>query len=265
MPSPEPPSEHPPEPPHGASEAIPGLPFPIDPDALTWDDALSVLVALQADDLLQERHPVPTLLAFAGDTPLAVVGLRPFDPGEIGQALLEVLSLVVPLGADRLAFGAVGRVWSVDDPIPPVCSEGDLRQRAIVVALADARSGPCRLSTSIHPFDGTGAGLVLHPPLFPDDGSAATIVPAHGRPDGPREADTDGHAPPEEPEAGLPWEAGPAATMLVAALDQREELTSLTREADLLAQLGRVLLLGHLLSLAPDPAAELTAMHGASR
>lgn len=224
------------DPPPPRPDPVPPFAFPIDPHALAWDDATSVLVALAADDLLQEREPVPTILAFSGDGPVASVGLRPFDPGEVGQALLEVLSLLVPLGADRLAFGAAGRVWSLDDPIPPVCPEGDLRQRAIVVALADANQGPCTLTTSVHPFEGTGPELVLHPPVIPDDPTV-----------------DDGKV---EDLAG----AGPVAALLVGALEQREELIDLTRNHELVVQLGRVLLLGHDLALAPDAATHLTAV-----
>lgn len=211
-------------------------PFPLDPNALSWDDATSTLVALIADDLLQSHAPVPTVVAFAGDDPVAIVGLRPFDPGDVGQALLEVLSLLVPLGADRLAFGTTGRIWSLDDPIVPVCEEGDLRQRAIVIALADAHEDACTLATSIHPFEGTGADLALLPPVTIDGSD----------PDGAR---LDEHIA----------ASGPAAAMLVGALEQRDELAELTEPRELVAQLGRVLLLGHDLALAPDPAASLTA------
>lgn len=207
----------------------PPAPFPLDPHEVSWADALPGLVALSADDLLQDRIPIPTVLAFAGDQPIGVVGLRPFGPGGAGQALLEVLSLLVPLGADRLAFAATGRIWSVDDPIPPVCDAGDLRQRAIVVALADAHEGPCRLTTSVHPFEGSGARLTLSPPL--------TI---------------EGDAPPGDGPVGA------TASVLVGALEQRTQLQELAQPADLVAQLGRVLLLGHDLALAPDPAASLT-------
>ena len=205
-------------------------PFPLDPAALNWDDAVSTLVALAADDLLREYDPIPTIVAFSGDEPVAIVGLRPFETGDVGQALVEVLSLLVPLGADRLAFGGTGRIWSLDDPIVPVCEEGDLRQRAIVIALADAHDGPCRLATSVHPFEGTGADLVLQPPI---------------------EVDGEG--------LGDAMELGPAAAILVGALEQRTELFELTQPRELVAQLGRVLLLGHDLALAPDPAASLTA------
>ena len=205
-------------------------PFPLDPNALSWGDAVSTLVALAADDLIREHDPIPTIVAFRGDDPVAIVGLRPFETGDVGQALVEVLSLLVPLGADRLAFGGTGRIWSLDDPIVPVCEEGDLRQRAIVIALADAHDGPCRLATSVHPFEGTGTDLVLHPPLEVDGEGLSDAA-----------------------------EIGPAAAILVGALEQRTELFELTQPRDLVAQLGRVLLLGHDLALAPDHAASLTA------
>ncbi len=214
-------------------------PLPLDPNDLPWDDVPAGLLGLVLDDLQQGREPVPTLLASLDDQPLAVVGLRPFLPGEATQALLEVLSLVVPLGADRLAFASVGRVWSKDDPIPPVCEEGDLRQRAVLIVLVEPGPEGVRLTTTLHPFDGEGASLVLHPPLdpeglAPDLGVAGEV------------------ADPEQP-------TGPVAHLLVGTLDHRQELIDLARDEDLVGQLGRVLLLGHEVALAPDPAARLTA------
>ncbi len=200
-------------------------PFPVDPAALRWEEAEATLIGILVDDLRAAAEPIPTLLAFARDRALAIVGLRPFGPGEVDQALLEVLALLVPLGADRLAFAATGRVWSLDDPIVPVCDAGDLRQRALVITVADGHDPARPLRGAIHPFEGDGDELTFLPPV------AADQVPG-----------------------------GPAATLLEGAVAERHALITLAQEHDLVAQLGRVLLLGHDLALAPDAAAELATV-----
>jgi len=212
------------------------MPTPIipDPDALRFDDASTTLLGLLLDDLDRGADPVPTLLAFAGDRALGFVGLRPFTEGELPQALIEVLALLLPLGADRLAFGACGRVWSTADPIVPVCDDGDLRQRAITITIADGHATPSpTLSGSVHPFHVEAGELTLLPPVDAPATSAADEAPA-----------------------------GSLPVLLSAAVSRGADLTDLAGPSDLVAQLGRVMLLGHQLMLAPEPAAHLTAASG---
>lgn len=191
-----------------------------DPHLPAWDAIDDHLLDLAADDLRNGGEPRPTLAAFAGGHPLALVGLRPFDPGAALQALLEVLALVLPLGADRLAFAAPARAWSLDDPIPPVCAAGDLRQRVIMLAVADGHDVPCELTTSLRPFtlDGTTVhwGEVLRSQEPPDSSLAS------------------------------------AMTVL---LDNRDRFDDLGDDRKLAAQFARVLLLGHDVALA-GPAAD---------
>ncbi len=188
--------------------------------APSWDDTESDLVSLAAIDLDLGDEPRPTLTAFAGDQPLAFVGLRPFAPGEALQALIEVLALLLPLGADRVAFAAPARAWSFDDPIPPVCDAGDLRQRVLLVAIADGHRRPCRLSISLHPFTCDPDGATWGDTLRPD----------------------------EPPESAL-------ASALAVLIDARNDLDDLGDTRKLAAQFGRVLLLGHEVALS-DAAAE---------
>lgn len=187
-----------------------------------WDAIDDHLLDLAADDLRAGREARPMLAAFDGARPVALVGLRSFDPGEALQALLEVLALVLPLGADRLAFAAPGRAWSLDDPIPPVCGDGDLRQRVILLALADGHGAPCQLTTVVRPFaveDGT-----------PHWGEALRS-----------------EEPPDSPVAS-------AMTVLV---DARHRFDDLGDERKLAAQFARVLLLGHEVVLAGTAADRL--------
>lgn len=187
-----------------------------------WDAIDDHLLDLAADDLRAGSEPRPTLAAFDGVRPLALVGLRPFDPRGALQALLEVLALVLPLGADRLAFAALGRAWSLDDPIPPVCGDGDLRQRVILLAVADGHDAPCELTTVLRPF--TVEADTLH------WGEALRS---------------------EEPPDGR------VASAMTVLLNDRHRFDDLGDERKLAAQFARVLLLGHEVALAETAADRL--------
>lgn len=189
----------------------------------TWGDAATSLMALASADLDAGSSPVPTLAVFDDDEPLGLAVLRPFAPGEVVQALIEVLALFVPLGTDRLALALPGRAWSTRDPIVPVSDDADLRQPVVVLISADAHDGPCELRTTIHPYRTDARGWRWEPPVGCD----------------------------EPPEA-------PVVTALRVLLDQRDGLRGAGPGADLAiaTQLSRVLLRGHQIALAPR-AAEL--------
>lgn len=193
------------------------------PDArdLTFADTHATLHGLLVDDLRAGVHPVPTLLAFRGDDAVAIAGLRPVDGDELPQALIEVLALLLPLGADRIGFGAAGRVWSTDDPIVPVCEEGDLRQRALMVTAVDGHDGEPTLTATVTPVEGSGHDLTLLPPVS----SPGTRTEDH---------------------------EGRVAGLLVAAVRSTPELVDRASPDDLIGQLGRLLVLGHHIALAPD-------------
>jgi hypothetical protein len=197
---------------------------PFEPAPPRWEDVESELLDLATLDLLVGSDPRPTLAAFIGDRPLAMVGLRPFAPGEALQALIEVLALLLPLGADRLAFAAPARAWSTEDPIPAVCDDGDLRQRVVLLVIVDGHGQPCRLTTSVHPFSVTADG----------PGWLAPLRPA------------------ETPES-------PVATAMTLLVDARDELDDMGDAHKLAVQFGRVLLLGHDVALSDTVAADLAA------
>ena len=126
--------------------------------ARSWNDVERFTVATAACDLEERGEVRPLLLAFTGDDPCFFAFLRWFPKGEYADPMIELLSLAVGLEADRLAFSITGRLTSLDDPIPPVTRDGDLRQRALVVEYVDGRGGPVRRHSLIHPFtlaDGT--------------------------------------------------------------------------------------------------------------
>lgn len=192
-----------------------------------WDTATERLLAIAAADLDAGLPPRPTLLAHAGDEGLAIVGLRPFGPGELLGPLLELAALLLPLGADRFALAVPGRAWSLDDPIPPVIDEVDLRTTVLTILLLDGhdRAEPL-VDGSLHPYHGGADG---DPPTF----DAPVTV---GWPDGPA---TDGFR------------------HLVA---RRHALSPPVDAAHCVVQFARCLLRGHDLVLAPDVADHLESL-----
>ena len=127
---------------------------------MRWDDVEQVLIEEAVADLEATDEVRPCLAAFAGDTPLALAFVRPFEKGHYHDALLEIWSLVVPLGADRLALSMGARAWSWDDPMPPVIAGvGDLRQRVVVITTVDGTAAEVTRGSSLHPFDRDGQAI----------------------------------------------------------------------------------------------------------
>lgn len=117
-----------------------------------WEDIDDLFVQWAAEDLEETGEIRPGLAAFAGERPRFLAWLRPFPKGAYHKPLIELFALAGPLDADRLAVSMPARVWSLDDPIPPVSADGDLRQRALVVHLVDGACGQPRGVTVFHPF-----------------------------------------------------------------------------------------------------------------
>lgn len=186
-----------------------------------WSEATGILLDLAGTDLDRGLRPVPTLIAFDGDRAVAIVGLRPFDRDDAVQALIEVLSLLLPLGVDRLALSLPGLAWSLDDPIVPVSDEVDLRSPVLVIIVADGHDHPCRSAVELHPYQVTDDGHRWDPPVRPDQHPTSAID----------------HA-------------------LEVLLDDRDALHA-DDDLRMAAQLGRVLLLGHEVVLAPAAARRL--------
>lgn len=194
-----------------------------DLDPHHWDRAVDHLLADAADDLDAGGVPTASLHAYEGDDLLATVVLRPVDAGGSVQALIEVLALMLPLGTDRIAVCLPGRAWPADDPLPPVDAELDLRQPVLVIGTIDGTRQPARTTTSVHA-------------LHLDD---------HGW----RWTDTlDAQVVDDEP-------------VIDTARRLLEARGAIPRADDgdlrVAAQLGRVLLLGHLVALSPTAAERL--------
>lgn len=118
-----------------------------------WDEVESFLLAEASADLAQGPDVRPCLLAYAGEEPLLVAFLRSFRKGQYDDAVIELLALAMPLGADRLALSIAARAWSLDDPIPPVLAGvGDLRQRVLSINQVDGTAEPVAVSNALHPF-----------------------------------------------------------------------------------------------------------------
>jgi hypothetical protein len=186
-----------------------------------WDDVEQLLVGSATDDLSERGEVTPCLVAFAGDDLRVIAFWRPFAKGAYHDPLIELLALAMPLGADRFALSIAGRGWSLDDPIPPVSADADLRQRLLVVELVDATGDEVRHDSVLHPFDlDTG---------------------------GPRWQD------PQRLPGGTGW----IGEVLKAAAAAEEPLT--TDDAEIARQARRCVHLGHDLHLPPDIALRLAA------
>jgi hypothetical protein len=120
----------------------------------SWDEVEELLLALADEELRRGYDPaMACLVAFAGEDLRFLAFLRPFPRGAYHAPLIELLALAGPLGSDRLAFASTGRAWSLDDPIPPVTEDADLRQRVLMIQLVDGTSGPPSHRSVVLPFD----------------------------------------------------------------------------------------------------------------
>ena len=108
-------------------------------DPPVWGDQPAFLTDLAVADLEAGMAVRATLVAFRGEQPLVLATLRPFASGAHHDAIIEVAALAWSLRADRVALSLSGRAWSLEDPVPPVVEGvGDLRQRVVVVHVAEA-------------------------------------------------------------------------------------------------------------------------------
>jgi hypothetical protein len=195
----------------------------IDPRPLgSWPAAVPELLEIVDSDLDRRGRARSLLGAYAGEEAVGTAVVRPVARDELLQALIELLALLLPMGADRIVLALPGRAWSTADPIPPVSAEADLRTPVLLIVLADAHRRRCRTEAEIHPIEYGERGR-------------SWGVPVH--------AGVDGHSA-----------VGHALTVL---LDHREHLAATTDDERLAAQRHRVLLLGHELVLAPSAAARL--------
>lgn len=151
-----------------------------------WDDVDELVVATATDDLEATGEVVPCFVAFAGDHLRFIAFLRPFAKGAYADPIVELSALAMPLDADRLALSVGARVWSLDDPVPPVTADADLRQRVLQVEYVDGTAGRPRHHSVLHAFDLADSHLTWHDPVRLDDGEgwipeALTLAVQHRR------------------------------------------------------------------------------------
>ena len=125
----------------------------------TWHRVPELARDWAAAEVAATRSVRPTLFGFLEDDFLGAVELRPHTAGDLESPLIEALALLVPLGADRLAFLGGGRAWSLDDPIPPVSGAEDLRQQVAVLLMVDGHGHPRPMTSSVlMPFEWADGG-----------------------------------------------------------------------------------------------------------
>jgi hypothetical protein len=119
----------------------------------TWDELHDFLLGEAANDLEAYEQVRPCLVAFRGDEPLFLAWFRPCDEGRYEQALIELLAVSCPLGADRLALSVSARTWSDKDQVSAVTpGVADPRQRVVLIESVDASTDPPERGSLIVPF-----------------------------------------------------------------------------------------------------------------
>ncbi len=141
-----------------------------------WEAQSRLLLDLALTDLESGTDVLPTMVAFRGDDPLFLATLRPFPRGGHHDPVIEVGALAVLLGADRVMVSLAGRAWSTVDPIPPVSSDGDLRQRVVVVHQVDGTHEDPRVLTTLLPVDVTADGTVTTGSVLTDEAGVGWIT-----------------------------------------------------------------------------------------
>lgn len=176
------------------------------------------LLGFARDDVMQDGIVRPSLTAFRDGRELLIAWLRPFEQGAYADPIIEVAALALPLGANQLAVCLSGRAWSLDDPVPPVSDDTDLRQQVIMVQAADGTTSPPSIHTTLQPYDGERGVVSFEEPVDPgpDDGWISHTLTTLTQPDA----------------SGSTWEDAPAG--------------------ELYRQAARVVRLGHDLWLHPD-------------
>lgn len=209
-----------------------------------WDD-VAIDLRVEATLALDEGDgAAPLLVAFAGEQPLALTLLRPFHGADALQALVEVLALLLPLGADRVALSLPGTgrpAAGGADPDadgagpdadggggPDAVGRGGREEnwpddaRPLVCFVTADVTGPSRLRAWLHPLRREDGRWCWAPDTVELD--PATV---------------------------------PLADALGVLLARRHELRGPVTDPELQQQLARCLLLGHAIQLDPAVADRL--------
>lgn len=143
-----------------------------------WADIRDVLEHLADSDLRDIGRIPPAMVAFDGDLLLFLSDIRPFPRGGLPDALIELLALALPLGADRIAYSFDGRAWSLHDPIPPVLDGVvDLRARVHTMLLIDGhRRREPSVTSVVRPYHLAGDVPVWREPFEPEEPSEGWVT-----------------------------------------------------------------------------------------
>lgn len=135
-----------------------------------WKDVGALFRSCAESDLLAHGEVDPAIGAFDGEELQFLAWLRPFGKGHHGRPLLELSALAVLLGANRMVVSMGARAWSMDDPVPPVIEDADLRQRVVAMTFVDGSDGGDRLWSELSPFDLRDGEVVWQPTVHLDEG-----------------------------------------------------------------------------------------------
>jgi hypothetical protein len=132
-----------------------------------WPGVARALQDAATLDLDAGAAPLPTLFAFIGDEPQAMVTLRPVGPEELLQAFIEILALFLPLGVDRVAYSLATR-----------CGDFAADVRHLLVVRTDAHDGGCETRVEVVPGVLRGGAWRWGPPADAETGADGGLVTA---------------------------------------------------------------------------------------
>jgi hypothetical protein len=134
-----------------------------------WDEVEDWLRESAREDVVETGGIRPTLVGFAGERPLLIARSRPFGPSGGHAALIELLSLAVPLGADRLAVSIGGNAWSYAERANPAWPYArDDRRDICLIAIADD-TGAGRPRCTLTPYEHGGNNVIWGDSLVSDE------------------------------------------------------------------------------------------------
>jgi hypothetical protein len=135
-----------------------------------WHEVEDWLRDVAHEDVLETGGIRPTLVAFAGARPLLMARWRAFERGGGHAALIELLTLAMPMGADRLAVSIGGNGWSyarersTDWPYPR-----DDRRQILMTAVVDGTTAGGRPRCTLTPFEHRDSTVQWGDPLVSDE------------------------------------------------------------------------------------------------
>ncbi len=142
-----------------------------------WEDRRAFFADEAGRDLEAGLDVRPCLVAMSREERLFVAFLRAYEREDALDALIELLALAAPLGADRLALSRSGRAWSLLDPVPPgVPGSQDLRQRVRVLVEVDDSRGASVTCGVVVPFHLEDGSVRWEAPMVVEESTSAVAA-----------------------------------------------------------------------------------------